>query len=675
MTTYTRRTLPSELARYQEWPEVDLSTLDGAVRSRVGEIRAAITAYLDGQRMKERLAQINLSHPEMLRRLNRCISFDREGRLVGWPALLPDKRLKPYIREKPATARESLSHGGYSGALGQVLSTYPALVGRLSTYIITGSKDGAIPESRVTAAGAHGYFTVLCRHYGIKYDEWPFCVEGQGDRAFRRWFNKFVSDNYDLVVRRQYGKDAATKAATGGGVRSRLQARLPFDIVEMDEHTLDVLGCIGVPTPKGLSYVLVKRLVVILVVDRFSQAVLGYRVIVRRKVKASDIVTTIARAITQWRPRRMSLDGFTAPADGGFPSEKIDELSSCGFGMLLIDNDSAHLAEAALSQIGFMAGCAINYGPVRRPERRPIVESINKRLEANGFQRLPSTTGSGPEDTLRDNAEAKALKYRIHLDALLDLVEAVIADHNASRPNGNFGRTPLQLLRQYVDDEDLGFLPPVLPPLMPGMPALGRTIESLPVGGSRSRGDRAHIMFDRVRYEAPWLASRPDLIRRTVVAHVDEDEISSFQVFTQDGAYLGVVRTSGAWAGAPHSRETRKLINAAIKKGHLEVRTGHSVVSDFLTLLAKEAVAKGGTGKHPVASKEGNQLAEEIALGHLDAVAAGGDARQQESEGEVTDSATKGSPLTTEPARPRHTVSSFAEAHTLLPTDVFFAIN
>jgi hypothetical protein len=288
---------------------------------------------------------------------------------------------------------------------------------------------------------------------------------------------------------------------------------------------------------------------------------------------------------------------------------------------------------------------------------------------------LPSTTGSGPEDTLRDDAEAKALKYKIHLDALLDLVEAVIADHNASRPTGNFGRTPLELLRQYVDDEELGFLPPVLPPPMPGMAALGRTVESLPVGGSLSRGDRAHIMFDRVRYEAPWLASRPDLIRRTVVAHVDEDEISSFQVFTQDGDYLGGVQSVGAWAGTPHSRETRKLINAAIKKGHLEVRTGHSVVADFLALLAKQAIAKGGTKKHPTTTKEGNQLAEEIALGHLCAFAAQSDAPQQEPGAEATDPTAEKLPATSEPARPRHTVSSFAEAHTLPPSDVFFAIN
>lgn len=675
MNAYTRRTLPMELARHQEWPEADLSLVDGTARSRIAEIRTAITAYLDGQQMKAMLAQINLTHSEMLRRLNRCVSFDQTGRLIGWCALLPDKRLKPYTRLEPATARGPLASGGYSGALNQVLSTYPALLDRLSKYIITGSRDGAVPEPRVTPAGAHAYFIALCRHYGISESEWPFCVEGQGDRAFTRWFKKFVSDNYSLLVRRQYGKDAAAKAATGGGVRSRLQARLPFDIVEMDEHTLDVFGCIGVATPKGLSYVLVKRLVIILVVDRFSQAILGYRVIVRRKVNASDIITTISRAITQWRPRQMRLDGFTPPAEGGFPSEKIDQLASCGFCMLLMDNDSAHLAEAALSRIGFMAGCAINYGQVRRPERRPIVESINKRLEAKGFLRLPSTTGSGPGDTLRDDAEAKALKYRIHLDALLDLVEAVVADHNASRPTGNFGRTPLELLRQYVHDDDLGFLPPVLPPLMPGMPALGRTIESLSVGGSLARGDRAHIMFDRARYEAPWLASRPDLIRRTVVAHVEEDEILSFQVFTQDGDYLGVVQAAGAWAGTPHSRETRKLINAAIKKGHLEVRTGRSVVADFLALLSKEAITKGGTKKHPTASKEGNQLAEEIALGHADTAAALTDLRPRQPVNDTTASAAKGSAATNGPACPRDTVSSIAEAHRLLPSDVFFAIN
>lgn len=675
MSHYRRKTLPAEMARYQHWPEADLTTLDGAARSRFAEIREAIIAYLNGERMKERLAAIKLSHPELLRRLNRCVSYDESGRLIGWPALFPAARLKPYCRVAPPIAREPMAHGGYSGALGHVLGKYPSLYDRLYTYIVSGSRDGGISESRVTAKDAHQYFLALCQEFGLSDSEWPFCVVGMGDRAFQRWYQKFVKVNYDLIVLRQFGKDAATKAATGQGVRSRLQARLPYDIVEMDEHTIDVLGSIGIPTAKGFRYLAIKRLVLILVVDRFTQAALGYQVIVRRKVKAMDVIATVARSVTPWQPRRMVLPGFEVPADSGFPSERIPELANCGFGMLLMDNDSAHLAESVLSRIGFMAGCAINYGRVGRPERRPIVESLNKRLEATGFHRLPSTTGAGPKDSRRRDAEAKAVQHKVKLDALLDLIEAVIADHNASRPAGNQGRTPLELLRQYVADDVFGFLPPSLPPRLPGMPSLGLAIERLSVGGSLSRGDRAHIMLDRARYEAPWLSARTDLVGRDVIAHVDEDEVSSFKVYSLDGSSLGTVQAAGVWADHPHSRETRRLINAAIKEGYFTLRKGRSVVADWLALLAKDALANAGTIRRPKTSKAANQLAEEARLGNVDL---------SRDLGQVANSAVNGNTLPlvnapdtkpSESACPTKTIASIVEMHGILPVDAFFAIN
>ncbi|MGN6482561.1 hypothetical protein [Luteibacter sp.] len=669
MMAFTRRPLPAELARYQDWPDADLSCLEGAARSRYGEIKQAIEAYIDGREMKAKLIAIKLSHAEMLRRLNRCVSFDRRGRIIGWPAILPCQRLKSYERTEPTTAREPLAKGGYSGALTHLFTVHPSILQRISAYVLTGSREGSVPESRVTPKAAHEYLLALCRKEGLGDDDWPFCVEGLGERAIAKWFHGFNDANSDLITDQQYGKDAQAKRATGRGVPSRLKARLPFDVVEMDEHTLDFIGTVGIPTPKGPVYVPMKRMVVVLVVDRFSQAVLAYHVIVRRKVNSADIIKTVAKAVTQWCPRAMSLTDFKGASNGGFPSERIPALANCGFNLLLMDNDSAHLAEPVLSRIGFIVGCAINYGKVAHFERRPFVESLNKRLEAAGFHRLPSTTGKGPKDPRRKEAEAKALKFKIHLDAILDLVEAVVADHNASRPAGNYGRTPLELLQQYVEDPSFGFLAPIRPPHVAGMPPLSAAIETVTVGGKRESGDRAHIYLDRARYEAPWLSERTDLIGRDVTAHLNEDDIESFHVFTQTGTFLGVVHATGAWAGHPHSREARRLIKAAVKSGQLSLRKGESVVAEWLRLLAKDALAKSGTEAKPAVSDAANKLAEEARLGNVRPDSEAGKAR---SAPEASENATV---ATSPPVQPNRTVASTAATHTLAPVVPFFAIN
>lgn len=669
---FTRATLPAELARCDEWPTVDLSSLTPAERERMGEIRGAIEAYLGGECVAGRLRTIRMSHAELLRRMNRCASFDGAGRLVGWKALLPCERLVEYTRKEPTTARDPLSRGGYSGALGRLFTLHPALRERLERYVITGRRDGDIPDARVTAKSAHEYFLALCKEYGIVESEWPFCVESLGERALGAWVKRFSDRNYDRIVLRQHGRDAKAKSATGLGVPSRLKASLPFDIVEMDEHTFDFIGSVIVPTPKGNRYVAMKRLVIILIVDRFSQAALGYQVIARRKVNSADILKTVALALTPWAAREMYLQDFTGSLKGGFPSAKIPSLASCGFGMLLMDNDSAHLAEAFLSRIGHMAGCAINYGKVAHFERRPIIESLNGRIESAGFHRLPSTTGSDPADCRRQDAEAKAVKHKIHLDALLDLVEGVVAEHNASHPGGNFGMTPLEVLQQYVDDERIGFLPPVLPPVMPGMPPLGLSVELVTVGGSRERGDRPHIMLDRGRYEAPWLSRRIDLIGRVLVAHINESEISVFHVVSRDNTVLGNVSVVGPFAGHPHSREARRLINACVKRGQIMERSDISVYAQWSRLLTKEALSKSGTKKHPTSSRAGNQLAQEELLGHRITRAA------DDVNGNVTSEVASPDPTDVPPdaSLPLSlTVAIAAEEKSLVPNELFFAIN
>ncbi|MBB3228167.1 hypothetical protein FHW69_002802 [Luteibacter sp. Sphag1AF] len=645
----------------------DLSSLTESRRARFLEIHDVIVSYLAGEKVGLQLRLARLSYAELGRRIGRCVTFDDGGRMLGWFGLLPGARVTAYKRKDVASARDALSQGGYSGALGAIFRTYPTIETRLSQYLLTARRDHALPESRVAMKDAHQYFLALCKEQGLGASDWPFCVEHRGIRSLNKWVTGFYERHYDAIVERQYGTVAKVKAATGTGQCSRLRARMPLDIVEMDEHTLDFFACLAIPTPKGVRYVRIRRLTIILVVDRFSEAILAYTVIVRRKANAADIVATVAKALGRWTPRVMSLPGFDAVRRGGLPSELIDALAACGFNMLLMDNDSAHLAEASLSRIGFMAGCAINYGKVAHFERRPFVESINHRLEI-AFQRLPSSTGTGPTDPRRKGAEGKAVTYKIDLQAVLDLIDAVIADYNTSLPTGNLGSTPLELLQHYVEDRSIGFLPPVLPPPLPGMPPLGLMIETVRVAGSLSRGERPHINFDRARYSASWLSERMDLVGDLVQLHIDEDDISGLFVVAQDGRPLGRVHATGTWAGASHSREMRRLINAEIDAGEMVRRSHACIVSDWLAKVSKTAVAKGKKGDRLAVAEAANQLAEASRLGHVP------EWREPTGKGHAATERTQA--VVSAPAVPSvKTASEAAKAHTVAPRTRFFAIN
>lgn len=678
MTSFTRTTLPRELARFQDWPCPEVSQLSESDQRRFGEIKHALELYVGGEKVKPYCRAIRLSHSELLRRLNRCVAMNGRGQQVGLYALLPNARIKPYARTAPVTAKPKLSTGGYSGALNALMDAHPRLRDRFEHFLLTGKRDNSVPESKVTPAAAHEYFLQLCTELGLGDDTWPFCVVGFGVRAVSAWVKDFLARNHDAIVARQYGETAKVKSATQTGYRSRLRAALPFDVVEMDEHTVDLIASLAIDTPKGITYVPIKRLQIIVIVDRFSQAVLAYTVIVRRKVKSSDIVATVAKALSKWQGRQMTLGGFDAPKGGGFPSERIPELEECGFAMLLLDNDTAHHAEPVLSQIAAMAGCAINYGKVAHFERRPIIESLFRRL-AQAFHRLVSTTGSGPGDIRRRRAEAAAVEHKIELSAVLDLVEAVIADHNASHPNGNLGATPLELLQRYVDSDTVGFLPPTLPPRLAHEPRLGLSTQNGHIGGNAARGERPHVIFDRVRYTSPELSRRTDLIGRPVVLHFDENNIVSLRVVVEGGECIGDVHATGVWADHPHSREARRLIHAELDAGRMTKRRGGSVVADWLALLKRDATSKSSTTKSPKISQAANYLAEERLLGNAPPVAAAAGSRVTPKQGTTRTEAAEAARGHTQDAtssdRPVNKASSTARAFTLTPFDDFPAIN
>lgn len=470
----------------------------------------------------------------------------------------------------------------------------------------------------MTPAAAHTYFLQLCRREGLSGAAWPLCVASQGRTTLWRYLRKFFDQHYEQVVVAQYGEKALAKSRTGTGYRSRLQATLPYDIVEMDEHSVQFIGAIGIRTARGLKWVPLRRLSIIVLADRYSRAVLAYAVIVRHEPTAQDILSVVARALEPWQPRKLVTPGFQIKSAGIMPSARIEALAYCGFSMLLLDNHLSHLAEAIVTRLCDTVGCVVNYGPVRHFERRPFIEGIFHKLEERGFVRLPSTTGSNSQDPRRRDATRAALKHCMSLDAMLDLIESNIADHNSNPASGNFGTDPVEQLRLIAKDPDLGFVPPWMPLRFPEDPGLGLAIEQGRIGGSRASGVRPHIYLDQIRYTSRTLSSRWDLIGKIAVKHIDEDNIQSFDAWLENGQRLGRVTAMGDWGLQPHSRVQRREINAMLASGELKVARGESPVTAMLKLLTHTAAAQAERGR-PQQTHAANVLADEVRRGNVSA--------------------------------------------------------
>ncbi len=609
---YTRKTLPKDLADIERWPRADFSNFDDETRKRAVQMESALRRYLQFEKIGPYLKQVGLKHEQILRALNRCVAPCADGRVYGWRALLPFLHVVDYERKAPIESKELLSRSGYAGALWHFWLQYPDFKNRFDRFLLTGSRDGAVAESRVTPKLAHTYFLSLCKELELSKKQWPFCTDQLGRGSIATYVKLFRDENYDLVVGQVYGDIAKAKSKTGSGKKSRIAALLPFDVIEIDEHKAHFIGSIGISTPKGVRYLPIVRVTLLIASDRDSEAVLAFVAIFRREANEADLMKLIALTLRPWVRRTFSLPGLEYADGAGFPSSEIEGLARCGWVMLLLDGALIHIAHGVIERARRQLGFAVNIGPVHRFERRPFVENAFRKLEEAGFQRVPSSTGSGPSDPKRRDPEMKAVKFKMDEGAVLDLIELVLAKSNGMAGKGDFGISPLNYLHSVISDPTLGFLIPHLPPQGASIPDLDVVVERGVVAGDRRTGQRPHISLDGEAYTSVDLSRRWELIGCRVAKHINEDNIQTIRAYLENGMPLGELKVLGRWSRSPHSRDARRMISAALRSGDLCLSQSDDPVTAWQQAIAKAALTKGAAGAGPRTTSEASQLAEEL---------------------------------------------------------------
>ena len=584
---YTRKNAPRDWLHTQEWAPISTDHLPSVAQKRILALSEAIRSYVAGESVGDYLNQNGITRMAFLRAFNRCLAFDVQGRQWGWRGLLPGLRVRPPRRRKPLVKSGRSGRGGFSGAMQQLLDSHRPLQAEFDQYLLNSAKRQPGFESRIRHRSAHLKFVQLCRDAGMSGDQWPFNTDKLGRGAVRSYVERFIQARYDDIVATQYGGRAKAKSNTGTGTSSRLSAMRTLDIVELDEHKCHFVGSIGIPTPEGIRWLSMQRISLIMAVDRAYGTVLAYKAIFRREADSEDVLEVLDAATGKHRVHPYA-SGMRPVARGGYPSSLGIPFTWCGFNQLLVDNALIHLARPVLGRARDLIGFDINYGPVRRFERRPVVEGVFSALEVAGFHRLPSTTGKGPHDPLRQDAEGAAIKTRLTLNEALDLIEAVVADHNGKQGKRNFGHSPLQRLQSLLDDDDgLGMLFPELPPLPVGVPDLGTAVEPLTIHGDQARGVRPHVYFEEEEYLGRELAQAWGLIGRQVLAHVDRSDIRSLRLVSEVGVLVDIVTVRGRWRHSPHSRDIRRHINKLIRDGYLRVEYDQDPVVAHLSVISE----------------------------------------------------------------------------------------
>lgn len=584
----TRRNVPPERCDTSKWRLVDNEALSEFECNRFVMFQTAILEYLKTGKLKQISLQTGLSPSSILDQFNRCVTMAADGRPWGWAGLVRGLRLHIYERSRDLPEGAVGAASGFSGAFSRFLKLNSKIHESLNKIILARLHTGELLERNKSLKSIATDFKKMCIAAGIRNDQYPLNSKSCARKSLGRYRDHLIELEGAAGARSRYGDDAANRLRLATGTRGSWNERVPYDEGSLDAHRLDCIGCVVLPAPGGPERVPIERMWFIPLLEDESTAILGYSVGIRTEISFYNISETLVSAGRRWEPRKLCIPGLRYPEGGGLPSGVIPELEGCYPAIIKVDNAAVHYANQFVENARRRTGCVLSWGGIGRWDHNHIVERLFKTLESYGFHRLPSTTGSAPDDPIRRNAIDEAINHGITWEQLIDFTDVLVAEYNCTPSKGLGGRSPLQVLRDNLYQLEPTFLPRYLPPATVNQPELGVVIETRTVRGNQDQGRRPYIEFERCHYTSPVLARSFGLIGAQLRLHVREADLRVIQAFFSNGVELGLLEVQGGWRKTPHTREMRRQINLLCDAGELVWGAGDNPVEKFLEYLCNK---------------------------------------------------------------------------------------
>lgn len=629
---YTFRSIPQEYKDCEKWPAATVPTAAEVlewfphlsskeaeeramgISDRFERLQRGIKVYLGSGSLKKALAEAKCTKEVFYRQFNRCLlpnPFSGEG-IVGWAGLISQLRLKTYTRVNEGS--------GTAGQFQKWIRENRIWRELLHRMILTGNggKKWAARKPDVRSV-ARNYIAAFKRE--IALGQYPHDGRSNARRAIERYITDFVAMHNEATAV-WFGDDVASRQHLGTGPQSFNLATGPFDVLGSDAHTTDCIGFIILNGPSGPQKVPVTRIQLVVNLCHHKRLVTGYSVCIRKQIESSHVEEAYLMGNTCWKPKKLTIEGLSYADGAGFPNGVVEGLTEINPALVRLDNAAQHYANNIRVRLRHSLGCAIVWGAVGHWWRNAITERFFGTLERYGFQRMPSTMGSGPQDPHRPaNPVVEARGKGIEWDELIQLVDVLLANYNAKPHKSLGGISPLDSLRSTIASRSGFWIARPRPPHTANSPRIGVDMVRKRIAGSVRRRIPPYVEIGEVRYTAECLSSRYDLIGRHVYIHLPWKDIRTVECFLDSGLFIGELRCMDrGWSMSPHSLQTRQVINALIDNGEMWVPEGGDPLVTYIEHLEKKAVASATENRKTMVSGDASAAAD--ILRTIDAAAA-----------------------------------------------------
>lgn len=583
---------------YSNWAPVLVDNMSPKDQDLFYKRKAAVEAYLKNEKSVKEICETERIHKmELIRLIKRCFEFDDKGFIWGYRALIPNRRIRRYMR-KNLIKNECNSYTPSTGLFENILEKYPTIREKIISLYLNLNKD-TINEPMIKLKNLHKKFLDECQVVGIKQYDYPFNTQSLGRIALYRYIKKLEKEYFYQATKR-HGDEATRHArTTGRGIQNSPLIIRPFERVQFDGHKIDVMLSITFKTLEGDEItVVMERIWLLVIIDVATRVILGHYLSLNREYTTSDVLQCIKNAVLPKKLKSLSIPGLKYPQNGGFHSLEVPETAWGLWEEFCYDNGKANLSNLVRNRLTRIVECAVNPGPVNMPERRGIIERFFGILEENGYHRIVSTIGSNPDDPRRKSPGKKAIKYKITAEELEELTDVFIANYNHTENAGINYLTPIECMKKRVAR---GMLPRLMHEEKRSEVAFLTLQDQRVIVGNIKKGKRPHINYEGVEYRNDILSRSAELIGTKLDLLVNVDDIRSIRAFLPNGSEFGILTAIGKWGLIPHTLQVRKQINKLKNKKLLNF----TYMDDPIDAYHKYLLEKSVTNK-----SERNKLAQ-----------------------------------------------------------------
>jgi len=573
-----RNSLPVlEAEELAEWFRPAINHLSEDSQTRYLNAASAVTAVLTGTSTITAAAeQNNLCRKRLRSMAERAVELGPDGTPIGFRVCVP----YGVYRAAEIDATAGMPRVASSNAFRRVLACHPAIARLVEAY------SHPLPPGRPPKSFKRLHDKILTELRRLDlHDYYPLNAKDKGWRALLRHIRRMRVEGEPWAFDDVACDSSPAQTSLWEAYRGRV-----FDRTEFDAHRIDVETLISVTLPNGAQAARkITALWLLAEVETESRAIVGWVLRVGRSYNNLDVATCFARAMQPWSPRELTVPGLEYAPNAGMPAGIPGVAAAMRSRCVALDNAKAHhslMLEEAFCRAhdGVML-----FGRPHEPRSRPIVEQLFLRLEKGGLRLIAGgfepATRLG-EDSVRIS-DFSPEDHPVQMHLLEQLVDVIIANYNATPHPALGSMSPLQYLQTRSQAPGWTYMPSDRAELAREM---GSVLIPVEVKGNFDSKIMPHVNYMYVKYRAPELDGRWELVGKTVYAKIYRHDLRTITLYHSATQPIGMLRAMSPWSQTPHDETTRRLICQWSKaQDGLEIVGAECAVSAYLAFLRRKA--------------------------------------------------------------------------------------